>query len=710
MNISKNNVLINYLLQTILILSVACNNSNTAKQSMDQQHHKTGKANQLINESSPYLLQHAYNPVNWHPWGDAALSKAKNEDKLMIVSIGYAACHWCHVMEHESFEDSTVAKLMNDNFINIKVDREERPDVDNIYMQAAYMTNGRGGWPLNAIVLPDGRPVYGGTYFRKPDWVKILNFFSKQYKENRAKLEEDAARMEQGIKSQSNITLNLNKPAYPNSFLDNTVAGWLTQIDFNKGGPMRAPKFPMPNNWEFMLNYSYIKQNKRAQEAALVTLDKMAMGGIYDHLGGGFARYSVDAEWIVPHFEKMMYDNGQLVSLYSHAYQLTKKQLYKDVVYETLAWVKREMTDANSGFYASLDADSEGEEGKFYVWNKTDIETILGEDAAFFIEHYGITIGGNFEGHNILLENISEEESAKKIGKTTAELRTFLNKNKQLLMAERDKRIRPGLDDKILTSWNALMLKGYLDAYTTFGEAQFLEIALRNANFLKKNVINKNYELTRNYKNGKASIRAVLEDYATLAEAFLTLYQVTFNEDWLKDTEGITNYAIQHFFDEESKMFYFTSDEEEQLIHRDIEWSDNVISSGNSIMAKVLFKLGTLTYNTNYVDMAKQMLDNVQGEIGKQPRFYANWLQVACLFNQQPYEVAIVGKDAEAKRLSFKDHFLPNTIFLGGKDEGTLALLKNKLQKGETTIYVCQNKVCKLPVTEVDKAIPLIEY
>jgi len=709
MNLSKNMVLFNYLLLTILFSTIACNNSNTVNQSMGQ-HHKKGKANQLINQSSPYLLQHAYNPVDWNPWGDAALSKAKAEDKLMIVSIGYAACHWCHVMEHESFEDSTVAKLMNDNFVNIKVDREERPDVDNIYMQAAYMTNGRGGWPLNAIVLPDGRPVYGGTYYRKPQWIKILNFFASEYKNNRLKLEEDAARMEQGIKSQSNIKLNLDKPAYPNAFLDNTVAGWLTQIDFVKGGPKRAPKFPMPNNWEFMLSYSYMKQNKRAQEAALITLDKMAMGGIYDHLGGGFARYSVDAEWVAPHFEKMMYDNGQLVSLYSHAYQLTKKQLYKDVVYETLEWVKREMTDANGGFYASLDADSEGEEGKFYVWNKADIETVLGEDAPNFIQHYGVTVGGNFEGHNILLEPISEQESAKKIDMTTAELRTFLTKNKQLLMAERDKRIRPGLDDKILTSWNALMLKGYLDAYATFGEEAFLDVALKNAKFLRKNVIAKNYELTRNYKNGKASIRAVLEDYATLSEAFITLYQVTFNEDWLKDAEGLVDYTLQHFFDEKSKMFYFTSDEEDQLIHRDIEWSDNVISSGNSIMAKVLFQLGTLTYNTKLVNIAKQMLDNVQGEISKQPRFYANWLQVAALFNQQPYEIAIVGKDAANLRLQFKDHFLPNTIFLGGKNEGDLALLKNKFQAGQTTIYVCQNKVCKLPVTEVAKAIPLIVY
>jgi len=709
MKISRGITRFNYLLIIILVMSVACNNSSTVNQSMEQ-HHKKGKANQLINESSPYLLQHAYNPVDWHPWGDAALSKAKAEDKLMIVSIGYAACHWCHVMEHESFEDSTVAKLMNDNFVNIKVDREERPDVDNIYMQAAYMTNGRGGWPLNAIVLPDGRPVFGGTYYRKPEWIKVLNFFNTQYKDNRLKLEEDAARMEQGIKSQSNIALNLNKPEYPDTFLDNTVAGWLTQIDFKKGGPMRAPKFPMPNNWEFMLNYSYMKQNKRAQEAALVTLDKMAMGGIYDHLGGGFARYSVDAEWIVPHFEKMMYDNGQLVSLYSHAYQLTKKQLYKDVVYETLEWVKREMTDPNGGFYASLDADSEGEEGKFYVWNKADIENILREDANNFIEHYGVTEGGNFEGHNILLESLAEEESAKKSNITTDELRAFLTKNKKLLMAERDKRIRPGLDDKILTSWNALMLKGYLDAYSTFGEKEFLNIAIKNAQFLQKNVVNKNYELTRNYKNKKASIRAVLEDYATLTEAFIALYQVTFNEDWLKDAEGLVNYTIQHFFDEESKMFYFTSDEEDQLIHRDIEWSDNVISSGNSIMAKVLFQLGTLTYNNDFIDMAKQMLDNVQGEISKQPRFYANWLQVVSLFNQQPYEIAIVGNDASTKRLQFKDHFLPNTLFLGGKNEGSLALLKNKLQEGETTIYVCQNKVCKLPVTEVDKAIPLIEY
>lgn len=687
----------------------SCNSGSkqTVKQSDYSQHAYT---NDLINESSPYLLQHAHNPVNWYPWGEKALAKAKQEDKPMIISIGYSACHWCHVMEHESFEDSTVAKIMNENFVNIKVDREERPDVDNIYMQAAYMTSGRGGWPLNAIVLPDGRPVYGGTYFPKDRWMQVLNHFTEAYANNRLKLEEDAERMLNGIRSQSAIALNLEKPDYPKDFFEDVINKWMPNIDFKKGGPNRAPKFPMPNNWAFLLSYGVMKNHDKAKEAALVTLDKMAQGGIYDHLGGGFARYSVDASWIAPHFEKMMYDNGQLVSLYAHAYQATKKPLYKDVVYETLAWVKREMTDASGGFYASLDADSEGEEGKFYIWSKTEIETALGEAAPDFIQHFGVSEAGNFEGHNILLENIDEEASAKALGKSVDELRTFLNDQKTKLMTERDKRIRPGLDDKILTSWNALMLKGYVDAYAVFGEEDFLETALRNADFLLKHTIQDNFELTRNHKDGKSSIKGVLEDYATLAEAFVALYQVTFDEKWLTHAEGIVEYAKAHFFDEKSNMFYFTSDEEDQLISRDIEVSDNVISSGNSIMAKVLFQLGTLLYKTEYINLSKQMLDNVQSKINQQARFYANWLQVATLFNQDPYEIAIVGKDAKLVRSNFKDYFLPNAMFLGGTTEGSLALLKNKLQKGETTIYVCQNKVCKLPVTEVERAIGLVEY
>jgi len=689
-------------------MNQSCNSG--AKQTAEQSHSEHAYTNELINESSPYLLQHAYNPVNWFPWGEKALAKAKQEDKPMIISIGYSACHWCHVMEHESFEDSTVAKLMNENFINIKVDREERPDVDNIYMQAAYMTSGRGGWPLNAIVLPDGRPVFGGTYFPKDRWIQVLNHFTEAYANNRLKLEEDAERMTNGIRSQSTIALNLDKPDYPNDFFKNVVNKWMGAVDFKKGGPNRAPKFPMPNNWEFLLAYGFMKNHDKAKEATFVTLDKMAQGGIYDHLGGGFARYSVDASWIVPHFEKMMYDNGQLVSLYSRAYQATKKQLYKDVVYETLNWVKREMTDASGGFYASLDADSEGEEGKFYIWSKAEIETVLGDAAPNFIQHFGVSEAGNFEGHNILLENLTETASAKALGKSVDELRTFLDNQKAKLMAERDKRIRPGLDDKILTSWNALMLKGYVDAYTVFGDEEFLKTALRNADFLVKHAIQDNFELTRNHKNGKSSIKGVLEDYATLAEAFVALYQVTFDEQWLTKAQGIVEYTKAHFFDEKSNMFYFTSDEEDQLISRDIEVSDNVISSGNSTMAKVLFQLGTLLYNTAYINLSKQMLDNVQNQIDRQARFYANWLQVATLFNQEPYEIAIVGKDANVVRSNFKDHFLPNALFLGGATEGNLALLKNKLQKGETTIYVCQNKVCKLPVTEIERAVNLVKY
>ncbi|MCP4551453.1 MAG: thioredoxin domain-containing protein, partial [Bacteroidetes bacterium] len=499
--------------------------------------------NHLINESSPYLLQHAHNPVNWYPWGTEALEKAKRENKLIIISIGYAACHWCHVMEHESFEDEEVAKFMNNNFIAIKIDREERPDIDQVYMNAVQLISGRGGWPLNCITLPDGRPIYGGTYFPKAQWMEMLTRVSQFIKQNPDKAEQQAIALTEGVRSNEMILKNTEEVSFKISDLNNIFDAWKSNIDYKNGGQKRAPKFPLPVGYQFLLQYHYLTKNQDALKAVNITLDKMADGGIYDQIGGGFARYSTDAIWKVPHFEKMLYDNAQLVSLYSTAFQLNKNPNYKLIVKETLAFIQRELTSEEGGFYSSLDADSEGVEGKFYVWTMSEIRNVLGDQADLIIDYYNITEKGNWEnGANILLKSSKDSRisSKHKISKSELELRVADAKGK--LLAARAKRIRPGLDDKILTSWNALMLKAYVDAYRVFGVEDYLDAALKNAEFIMSKVKSTNHRLHRNYKNGESSINAFLDDYTFTISAFISLYQATFDEKWLTVAQDLTNY------------------------------------------------------------------------------------------------------------------------------------------------------------------------
>lgn len=671
-------------------------------------------SNHLANESSPYLLQHANNPVDWYPWGPEALEKAKAENKMILISIGYAACHWCHVMEHESFEDTLVSKIMNENFINIKVDREERPDIDDVYMTACQLATGKGcGWPLNSFALPDGRPVWAGTYFPKKQWLEVMEYFIKVRNEEPEKLEEFAGQLTGSITSGEQIAINITDQAFSKDTLQKIGEAFLNNVDFKLGGRKGSPKFPMPNNYEFLLSYAHQYNDDKAMEATVVTLDNIANGGIYDHLGGGFARYSTDAKWKVPHFEKMLYDNGQLVSLYSKAYQLTKNPLYKKRVEETLEFIKRELTDKSGGFYSSLDADSEGEEGKFYVWSKEEIDAVLQDENVIkvFSDYYEVTKRGNWEEHkNILHRKKSDEELAKKHNLTVEELNKLIDDAKNKLFKERAKRIRPGLDDKVLTSWNALMLTGYVDAYKAFGNDEYLKAAEKNASFIMKEMIQKDNRLNRNYKDGKSVINAFLDDYALAIQAFTALYEVTFDEKWLYKANDLADYAIKHFFDKESAMFNYTSDIDPPLIARKKELSDNVIPGSNSSIARGLFILGTYLYNNDYIEMASQMMKNMAGTISAtpQPNFYSNWCSFYNSLVNPPYEVAIVGNDFKKLRNDMMQNYLPNAILLGGKNEGTLELLKDKLQEGETMIYVCQNKVCKLPVTEVEKALPLI--
>ena len=670
--------------------------------------------NALINESSPYLLQHAHNPVNWQPWGEEALAQAEKENKLLIVSIGYAACHWCHVMEHESFEDSLVAEIMNEHFIPIKVDREERPDVDDVYMTACHLVSGRGGWPLNAFALPNGKPVWAGTYFPKEQWMSILEQFKNLKENDYAKLEEQAEKITSGIQSQDNIELILEEEEFTKADVERIGTAMTRQMDMDEGGKNGAPKFPMPNGLEFLMKYQHLTGDSKAMDAVKLSLDKMKDGGIYDQVGGGFARYSVDRFWKVPHFEKMMYDNGQLVSLYANAYKLTKDQAYVDVLGETIEWVDREMTSEEGGFYSSLDADSEGEEGKFYVWTKAEIEAAIADEkeAAIICKYYNVDESGNWEhGNNILLKKSSDKAIADEFDISELELEELLLKTKRTLLAEREKRVRPGLDDKILTSWNAIMLKGLVDAYSAIEEPEYLSFAKKNAEFILNKQKQSDHRLNRNYKDGKSSINGFLDDYALTVDAFVALYQVTFEERWLDEAKHLIDYAITHFFNEENSMFNFTSDLDPPLVARKAQIGDNVIPGSNSIMARNLKVLGELLYEEEYLKISKQMLTNMHATLTTidQPSFYSNWAQLFLDMAYPPYEIAILGEHADDLRAEMMRTYLPNAIFLGGAKEGNLKLLEDKLQEDKTMIYVCQAKSCKFPVEDPNEALKLIE-
>ncbi len=676
-------------------------------------HSEYAHTNALINESSPYLLQHAHNPVDWYPWGDEALAKATEEKKPIIISIGYAACHWCHVMEHESFEDAEVADYMNNNFVCIKVDREERPDIDDVYMTACNLITGKGGWPLNAIALPDGKPFFAGTYFPKEDWMNILKQIVDVKTNDYGKLVDSANKIAEGIQETDIVEVNTNEVDWSQASLQSIESKFIKRIDFINGGRLGAPKFPMPNNYEFLLKYGTKENDKKALQAVQHTLDKMARGGIYDQLGGGFSRYSVDEVWLVPHFEKMLYDNGQLISLYSQGYQVFKEPLYLEVIDESIEFVKRELMSSDYGFYSSLDADSEGEEGKFYVFSEAEVDSLIKDelDLKYFKKTYDVSKSGNWEHSNILNKPKPINDMANKFGLSEEALKTSLNRSRKILFDYRATRIRPGLDDKILASWNGLMLKGLVDAFNATGNDKYLDLALKNANFIKKNFIKDDYRMDRNYKNGKSTINAFLDDYAFVAYAYHSLYEATLDESWLALSKNLVEYTLKHFNNEETQMFNYTSDLDPPLIARKTENNDNVIPGSNSMMARNLYRVGSMYYDQEYMKKGTQMLKNLYNEISETtaPDFYSNWLQLYYDKVNPPYEVAIIGDNAATLRSQLSKSYLGNAMLLGGKDEGSLPLLKNKLQEGETTIYVCQNKTCKLPVYSALDAIKLMQ-
>lgn len=659
--------------------------------------------NELINETSPYLLQHAHNPVKWYPWSEAALDKAQKENKLIIVSVGYAACHWCHVMEHESFEDTTVANLMNKYYISIKVDREERPDVDQVYMDAAQILTGQGGWPLNVICLPDGRPIYAGTYFPKMNWLEVLQGVWDFYEDSPEKAFEQANNVQDGVSQMSLIKVG-NPSELNKQVLTQAAADWINSMDEKKGGRRGKIKFPMATSLIALLHYSTDYEIEKGEQSVLTTLDQMAYGGIYDQVGGGFARYSTDPNWLVPHFEKMLYDNAQLLSAYSEAYKRTHKPLYKKIIEETIAFCNRELYEGNGAYYSSLDADSEGEEGKFYIWRKREVDKILGPNAENFEEYFDITSSGNWEFKNVLrvrkdIDSFCEEHS---LDKTTFEAE--VQNGIQKLFEAREKRIRPGLDDKTLTEWNALMIKGLCDAFEALGKKEYRENALKTAGFIWSTLWD-GERLHRNYKEGKVSINGFIDDYAATIQAFIKLYQVTFDEKWLMRANTLTEVSFNNFFDPNSGLFRYKSSIDKQLYVAKTPIEDNVIPSGNSTMALNLHDLGHYLYNEEYLKHARTMLTSSEPFLMQHAAFYYNWFELYNKLMKEPYEIAIVGDQADELREQLSKEYLPNSLLLGGTSEGNLELLKMKLIEGKTMIYVCHNKTCQLPVDNVKGAL-----
>ncbi|MBA2613709.1 MAG: thioredoxin domain-containing protein [Bacteroidetes bacterium] len=672
---------------------------------------KNKTPNSLINESSPYLLQHAYNPVQWLPFSDAAFEKAKKENKPVLISIGYSACHWCHVMEHESFEDAEVAKLMNENFINIKVDREERADVDMLYMQAVQLMTGSGGWPLNCFTLPDGRPIYGGTYFNKNKWMDILKGLSGLFTENKEKAIEYAQNLTDGIKQAELLTTQKqNDLIVDKNLLAASINKWKTGLDNKQGGPNRAPKFPLPSNYQYLLRYAVLNKDAELLKHVNLTLTKMAFGGIYDQLHGGFARYSTDMLWKVPHFEKMLYDNSQLVSLYCEAYTLTKNKLYKEIAEDTLAFVKQYWYGEEGCFYSAFDADSDGEEGKYYVWNQLDLKDLLGEHYDVFAMYYEINDTGYWEhGNYILMRAENLPELLTKFNLTPEQLKEKINICKDILKQESKSRIMPGLDDKSITSWNALMCNAYAKAYLSFGNKEYKEICLSSINFILNKLSNADGTLWRTYKNGKAKIDAFLDDYAFTIEALQNVYLITQDEDYLSKAKSLMQLALEQFVNPKSDLLYYTNNSSSQLVARTSEISDNVIPASNSQMALNLFYLGTLYDNEKWIKKAEKMLNCLATELKEYGPGYSNWGCLALHFVFPFKELAIVGKNVDEKLLALYQQGITNAILAVSATDSLLPLTSNRFNPQKTMIYVCENHACKQPVEYVEEALLQLE-
>ena len=659
--------------------------------------------NRLISETSPYLLQHAHNPVDWYAWGDEAFERAKAEDKPVLVSIGYSACHWCHVMEHESFEDEAVAAIQNEHFINIKVDMEERPDVDQIYMNFVQLTTGRGGWPMNVFLTPEKLPFFGGTYFPPaprygmPSWQQILMSIAEAYRERRDELQKSAVEMVGELRRMSIVE---SAPgALSTDMLDAAYTSFTRTFDVVNGGFGGAPKFPAAMSLEFLLRYHHRTGDAMALSIVTQTLDKMARGGIYDQLGGGFHRYAVDAIWLVPHFEKMLYDNAQLIRVYLHAFQVTGDEFYRCVAVETLEYVGREMLDESGGFYSTQDADSEGVEGKFFVWTPEEIIEILGEeDGREFCKYFDVTKDGNFEGENILNVN----------GGTlpTGRVSASFDASRRKLFSAREKRIKPFRDEKVLTAWNGLMLAAFADAAGVLGNDEYLEIAKENAAFIRRE-LEHDGRLLRTWKDGRAKLNGYIEDYANVADGLIELFQVSGDLQYLTEARRLADLMITEFWDAENGGFFFTSNDHEELVVRNKDFYDNATPSGNSVAADVLLKLAKLIGDEKYERFAVTVLRLAASQIRRHPQGFGRALAALEFHLSATREIVVIGPNGNELERAVLERYLPDAVLVNSTnpdaDQHILPVLKDrKMVDGQATAYVCQGFVCQRPVTRLE--------
>ena len=675
--------------------------------------------NQLINETSPYLLQHAHNPVNWYPWGDEALNKAKQENKPILVSIGYAACHWCHVMERESFEDETTAKVMNDNFINIKIDREERPDLDHIYMDAVQAMTGSGGWPLNVFLTPEKKPFFGGTYFppqrafNKPSWQETLHGVIKAFRERRHEIYAQAENLTEHLLMANTFGVQPADNAaelFSERKILETYQNLMKSADTQWGGFGKAPKFPQTFSVQFLLRYYHFSKKESALSQALLSLDKMINGGIYDQVGGGFARYSTDTEWLAPHFEKMLYDNALLISVVSEAYQISGRHRYKEILQETTSFVQRELMHPDYGFYSALDADSEGVEGKFYTWSLAEVQEILGKDALLFCDYYDVTENGNWEHTTILWIRKSLEDFASGRNMNVVELNKLLSECRRKLFERRNERIRPSTDDKIILGWNALMNTACSKAFAATGIEEYRQLAINNMQFLLSSFIAKGFpELHHTWKNGIAKYPAFLDDYAFLIEALLHLHEITGDTKWLDKAKMLTEHVIENFSEPETGLFYYTPEHQQDVIVRKKEVYDSAVPSGNSVMAFNLHHISVLFDIKEWRERSRKMAGTFENTVIRYPTSFSNWACLLQEFAMGTNEIVVLGDNPASVHCDILRLYIPGKVLMvSERPHQKYPLLQGKKEVSKPTIYLCRNYTCKQPVFSAKELISLI--
>ena len=664
--------------------------------------------NKLIYESSPYLLQHAHNPVNWYPWGDEAIQKAREEDKPILVSIGYSACHWCHVMERESFEDPETAAIMNHHFVNIKIDREERPDLDHIYMDAVQAISGSGGWPLNVFLTPEGKPFFGGTYFppvslhNRPSWRSVLQNISAAFRERRKEIDEQAEHLTNHIASAGfGIAASQIRDEFSKEDVRVIFENLMKTADRQDGGFGGAPKFPQTFSIRFLLQYHFYTDSAEAKDHALRSLDKMIAGGIYDHLGGGFARYSTDSQWLAPHFEKMLYDNALIIIAMSEAFQMSGKLQYAKVIRETISFIQTDLMSENRGFFSALDADSDGEEGKYYVWQKKEIQDILKDDSELFCSFYDVTESGNWEGKNIL--RIRDPQMLPPAEKESDW--------KKKLLARRNQRNRPLLDDKILLGWNALMITACCKAFYALGEESYRKLAISNMGFLEEQMRGEGiYHFYHSFKDGKATIPAFLDDYAYLIESYINLQEATGDLTWLDRAKSLTTWIIEHFGEEDTGYFYYTHSGQDDVILRKREVYDGATPSGNAVMAGNLLYLGTIFDVMEWKERAARNAAGLTDMVRRYPGSFGVWATLINGLTYQLFEIILAGSISEKKHKEFLEKWIPNRVFLlSSKNYSELPILRNKPIEGLPQFFLCRNYTCQHPVRELAELIILIK-